>query len=130
MHHFLYIFQSMFLVFITAQCMHRQVTESLQIRKAYNILLFRKYTHCYQHSAKEWLNYGPQSFETYIILHNNHFDTHEAQHHEAIFNHRTDIMPYRNVLQIPTLCVSMYAWLCVSVCVCLCVCVCVCAYSV
>ena len=33
-----------------------------------------------------------------------HFDTHEAQHHDTIFNHHIDILPYRYVSQIPTLC--------------------------
>ena len=35
-------------------------------QKSIQLLLFRKYTHCYQHSSKGWLNYGPQSFETCI----------------------------------------------------------------
>ena len=34
----------------------------------------------------------------------NHFDTHEAQHHDTIFNHHIDILPYRHASQIPTLC--------------------------
>ena len=33
-----------------------------------------------------------------------HFDTHEAQYHDTIFNHRIEILPYRYVSQIPTLC--------------------------
>ena len=34
----------------------------------------------------------------------NYFDTHEAQHHDTIFNHCIDILPYRYASQIPTLC--------------------------
>ena len=77
----------------------------------------------------------------------NHFDTHETQHHDTIFNHRIDILPYRYVLQIPTVCVRtcvctsallwgcayMWVWICVCVGVCVCVCVhaCgVCVYTV
>ena len=34
----------------------------------------------------------------------NHFDTHETLHHDTIFNHRIDRLPYRYVSQIPSLC--------------------------
>ena len=27
----------------------------------------------------------------------NHFDTHEAQHHDTIFNYRIDLLPYQYV---------------------------------
>ena len=37
-------------------------------QKSIHILLFRQYTHCYQHSTKGRLNYGPQSFETCIHI--------------------------------------------------------------
>ena len=46
----------------------------------------------------------------------NHFDTHETSHHDTIFNHRIDILPYRYVSQIPSPC--MRACMCVCVCVC------------
>ena len=72
-------------------------------QKSIQLLLFRQYTHYYQHSTKGRLNYGPQSFETCIHI-AKHFDTHEAQHHVTIFNHHIDILPYRYVSQIPTLC--------------------------
>ena len=35
------------------------------------------------------------------------FDTHKAQHHDAIFHHHIDIMPYHYVSQIPTVCVRV-----------------------
>ena len=66
-------------------------------QKSIQLSLFRQYTHCYQHSTKGRLNYGPQSFETCLY---NLFDTHEALHHDTIFNHRIDILPYRYVSQI------------------------------
>ena len=34
----------------------------------------------------------------------NHFDTHEAKHHNTVFNHSICILPYQYVSQIPTLC--------------------------
>ena len=77
-------------------------------------LLFRKCTHCYQHSTKERLNHGQQSFET-------HFDTHETPHHDTIFNHRIDRLPNRYVSQIPSLCLC-------HVCACTCLHMCVCGY--
>ena len=84
-------------------------------QKSIQLLLFRKYTHCCQHSTKGRLNYGPQSFETCLY---NHFDTHEAQHHDTIFNHRIDILPHQYVLQIPTLCLCR---VCARARVCVCV---------
>ena len=51
----------------------------------------------------------------------NHFNTHETLHHDTIFNHRIDRLPYRYVSQIPSLCLCY-------VCACTClhnVCVCV-----
>ena len=47
--------------------------------------------------------------------------THEAQHHDTIFNHSIDILPYRYALQIPALCLC-------RVCACTCMRVCVCGY--
>ena len=52
------------------------------------------------------------------------FDTHKAQHHDAIFHHHIDIMPYCYVSQIPTLCVRV----CVCACVCMCVTIFPCQY--
>ena len=37
-------------------------------QKSIQLLLSRKCTHCYQHSTKERLNYGQQSFETCIYI--------------------------------------------------------------
>ena len=48
----------------------------------------------------------------------NHFDTHEAQHHDTIFNHRIDMLPYGYVSLIPALCLC-----CVSTRTCVCMCV-------
>ena len=39
----------------------------------------------------------------------NHFDTHETLHHDTIFNHRIDRLPYRYVSQIPSLACAVYA---------------------
>ena len=55
----------------------------------------------------------------------NHFDTHEVQHHDTIFNHRIDILPYRYVSQTPSLCLCRvcartYMRMCVCVWICLC----------
>ena len=57
----------------------------------------------------------------------NHFDTHETSHHDMIFNHCIDRLPYRYVSQIPSLCLCcVCARTCLhNVCVCVCVCVCV-----
>ena len=69
-------------------------------QKSIQLLLFRQCTHCYQHSTKGRLSYGPQSFETcnihvaYITI---HFDIHEAQHHDTIFNHCIDILQLGNI---------------------------------
>ena len=52
----------------------------------------------------------------------NHFDTHETQYHDMIFNHRIDRLPYRYVLQISSLCLCrVCARTCLRVCVCVCV---------
>ena len=49
----------------------------------------------------------------------NHFDTHETQHHDTIFNHHIDRMPYRYVSQISSLCLCrVSARACLRMCVC------------
>ena len=41
------------------------------------------------------------------------------QHHDTIFNHCIDILPYQYVLQIPTLCLChVCAHMCMHMCVC------------
>ena len=48
----------------------------------------------------------------------NHFDTHEAQHHDTIFNHRIDILLYPYASPIPTLCLChVCARTCMPMCV-------------
>ena len=101
--HLFSIFQSMFLVFIIARSTYASASHQVPVnQKSIELLLFRKYTHCYQHSTKGRLNHGLQSFET--CIYNNHFDTHETPHHDTIFIHRIDRLPYRYVSQIPSLC--------------------------
>ena len=46
----------------------------------------------------------------------NHFNTHEAQYHDTIFNPRIDILPYQYVSQIPCA-VYAHARACICVCV-------------
>ena len=86
------------------------------------LLLFRKYTHCYQHSTKGRLNHGLQSLKHAY----NHFDTHETQHHHTIFNHRIDRFPYRYVSQISNLCLCrVCARTCLRTYVCEWICLCI-----
>ena len=48
----------------------------------------------------------------------NHFDTHETPHHDTIFNHRIDRLPYRYVSQIPSPCLChVCARTCLNMCV-------------
>ena len=56
----------------------------------------------------------------YLLKHAyNHFNTHETQHHDTIFNHRIDGLPYRYVSQIPSLCLyRVCARTCLHMCVC------------
>ena len=55
----------------------------------------------------------------------NHFNTHETQHHDTIFNHRIDRLTYRYVSQIPSLCLCR---VCARTCLHMCVCGYVCVY--
>ena len=50
----------------------------------------------------------------------NHIDTHETQHHDMIFNHHIDRLPYRYVSQISSLCLCR---------VCACTCLRMCVYE-
>ena len=121
--HLFSIFQSMFLVFIIARSIHQQVTKCLRIRKVYNYYCSEN-THIVTHTVLK---------EGYIMGYNllkhayNHFDTHETLHHDTIFNHCIDRLPYRYVLQIPSLCLC-----CVCARTCLhnvCVWICLCIYT-
>ena len=49
----------------------------------------------------------------------NHFDTHETPHHDTIFNHCIDRLPYQYVSQIPSLCLCR---VCTRTCLRMCVC--------
>ena len=52
----------------------------------------------------------------YLLKHaNNHFDTRETPHHDTIFNHRIDRLPFRYISQIPSLCLCR---VCARMCLC------------
>ena len=38
----------------------------------------------------------------------NYFNTHEAQHHDMIFNHRIDILPYRYPYSVVVPCMPVW----------------------
>ena len=64
------------------------------------LLLFRRYTHCY--IRKVIIIMGRNFWDTH-----NHFNTHEAEYNDTIFNHCSDLLLYQYV----------YVCMCVRVCV-------------
>ena len=104
----------MFLVFIIARSVHEQVTKFIQSGKAYNYYCSEN-THIVTNTLlKEGYVMGCNLLKHALLSLYNHFDTREAQHHDMIFNHCVDILPYRYVSQIPTLCLCH---LCTRTCV-------------
>ena len=71
-------------------------------QKSILLLLFRKYTHVTNSVLKVCYMLGHNLLRHASLGLYNHFDTHEAQHHNTIFNHCSDILPNHHVLQIPT----------------------------
>ena len=79
----------MFIVFIVARSMHQQVTKCLQIRKM-------QYYYCLENihivtntALNEGYIMGCSILRQALGLYN-HFDTHEAEYHDTIFNHCFD----------------------------------------
>ena len=100
----------MFIVFTVARNMHQQVTKCLQIRKI-------QYHHCLENIhivtntvLKEGYIMGCNILRHASLSLHNHFNTHEAEYHNTIFNHCCDTYIAISIV-------------CVCVCVCACVCV-------
>ena len=98
----------MFIVFIVARSMHQQVTKCLKIRKI-------QYYYCLENIhivTNTALNKGyimgcsilRQSLGLY-----NHFDTHEAEYHDTIFNHCSDMYIAISMCVCVHVCVNMFS---------------------
>ena len=76
----------MFLVFIVARSMHQRITKRLKIRKAYNYYCLEN-THIVTNTVLKVgyiMGHNPLRHASFGLY--NHFDTHEAQHHDMILN--------------------------------------------
>ena len=87
----LFIFHSMFPVFIIVRSMHQQVTKCLQIRRGYNYFCSETTQIVTNTVLKEGLIMGRNLLRHASLSLYNHFDTHETQHHDTIFNNSIDI---------------------------------------
>ena len=84
----------MFLVFIVITSMHQRVTKRLKIRKANNYYCLEN-THSVTNTVlKEGYIMGRNLLRNASFGLYNHFNTHEAQHHNMIFNYSSDILAY------------------------------------
>ena len=91
--------------------MHQQVTKYLQIK---NTIYFLENIHIVTNTVlKEGYIMGHNILRHALLGLHNHFDTHEAEYHNMIFNHYSD------------------TYIAISICICVCVCVykyCSCQY--
>ena len=93
----------MSIVFIVARSMHQQVTKCLQIRKDNYYCLENTYI-VTNTVLKEGYIMGHDILRHASLGLYNHFDTHEAEYHDTIFNHCSDM------------------YITISICICMCVC--------
>ena len=74
--------------------MHQQVTKCLKIRKAYNCLENTHFiTYSVHTKGRLYTIMGPNILRHASLDLYNHFNTHEAEYHDTIVNHCSDILP-------------------------------------